>query len=214
MSQQGSRRGSAIFEEEDNSPFPQTQISELIKSPNFPEANASAEAGSNSSVSGAGVDQREASGLIQSLSAQSDLRDSEDKSDEPDDQDLILFNSERDNYNAVNINHESRVVKILSSESPVEIQISEAGKSNEGMANSLKKYIVYTIKLIQSDGIKEEIQTRRRYSDFESLRDILNKIFPLIVIPPIPPKNYFALNVWNGLVGSNGAASLQALQRI
>lgn len=207
MSQQGSRRGSAIFEEEDNSPFPQTQISELIKSPNSPEANASAEAGSNSSVSGAGVDQREASGLIQSLSAQSDLRDSEDKSDEPDDQDLILFNSERDNYNAVNINHESRVVKILSSESPVEIQISEAGKSNEGMANSLKKYIVYTIKLIQSDGIKEEIQTRRRYSDFESLRDILNKIFPLIVIPPIPPKNYFALNVWNGLVGSNGAAS-------
>lgn len=211
MSHPNSRNGSAIFEGEDNSPFPQSQIGEMASTENSPPAQEGAlEEGKtvlendSISVDKLANDPRESSCLIQSLNAHERLPPNEDKLPDTDDPDsLLLFSSERENYNAVNINHESRVVKILSSDSPVEVQISEAGKSNEGMANSLKKYIVYTIKLIKIDGAKEEIQTRRRYSDFESLRDILNRIFPLVVIPPIPPKNYFALNVWNGLVGNN-----------
>ncbi|CAH2353888.1 sorting nexin-41 [[Candida] railenensis] len=111
-----------------------------------------------------------------------------------------------DKFNRVHINYESRVTKLLKPHSKVKVQITEANNSNEGASNSSKKYIVYTIKLISIDNPDEEdIQTRRRYSDFESLRDVLTKIFPLVIVPPIPPKNYLNLNVLNGLV--NGTAN-------
>lgn len=106
-------------------------------------------------------------------------------------------------FNRIQLNHETRVTRLLKPHTKVRIQITEAGNSNEGVLNSLKKYIVYTIRLINVDDPSEDIQTRRRYSDFESLRDILTKIFPLVIVPPIPPKNYFNLNVLNGLVASN-----------
>lgn len=208
MSQSNSRNGSAIFGEEDNSPFPQSEISGTAHNSPRPPSDTVDALGDNSSNQNENKDVHEASGLLNSLSIADQPNNGEDKPVENDDQEsLFLYTSERENFSAVNINHESRVVKLLSSDSPVEIQISEAGKSNEGMANSLKKYIVYTIKLFKTDGAKEEIQTRRRYSDFESLREILNRIFPLVVIPPIPPKNYMALNVWNGFVGNGGAIS-------
>lgn len=126
------------------------------------------------------------------------------------DESLLLYKGDREPYNTVYLNFENRVTKLLNPETNATIHISEAGKSNEGMANSLKKYIVYTIKLINEDDTKEEIQTRRRYSDFESLRDVLTKIFPLVLIPPIPPKNYFTLNVLNGLVGSSSSTLANA----
>ncbi|KAI5966116.1 ATG20 [Candida margitis] len=106
-----------------------------------------------------------------------------------------------ESFNTVNMNFESRVTKLLKPKIRVKIQITEAGKSNEGMNNSSKKYIVYTIKLVNLDAKNDEILTRRRYSDFESLRDVLTKIFPLVIIPPIPPKNYFDFSVFNGFVG-------------
>lgn len=110
-------------------------------------------------------------------------------------------NSVADTFNQVHINYESRVTKLLRPNNTVRVQITEASNSNEGILNSLKKYVVYTIKLTGEDNNEEEdVQTRRRYSDFESLREVLTKIFPLVIIPPIPPKNYFNLNVLNGLV--------------
>lgn len=207
MSQSNSRHGSEIFGEEDNSPFPQSEGSGTAHDIPQPEADKVHEPRDDGTGYNENEDTHEASGLLNSLNAQDQINDGDDKADNDDQESLFLFTSERENYSAVNINHESRVVKLLSSESPVQVQISEAGKSNEGMANSLKKYIVYTIKLFKADEAKEEIQTRRRYSDFESLREILNRIFPLVVIPPIPPKNYMALNVWNGLVGNGGTTS-------
>ncbi|OBA23356.1 hypothetical protein METBIDRAFT_38073 [Metschnikowia bicuspidata var. bicuspidata NRRL YB-4993] len=111
---------------------------------------------------------------------------------------LLLYQDE--DINTVQIDHESRVSRLLSPGRSVRILINEAGKSNEGLANTSKKYIVYTILLTDLQG--DEIQTRRRYSDFESLRDILIRVFPLVVIPPIPPKNYFSLHMLNGFVGS------------
>ncbi|KAI5955278.1 ATG20 [Candida jiufengensis] len=116
--------------------------------------------------------------------------------------------NKNESFNTVTMNFESRVTKLLQPKVKVKILITEAGNSNEGMNNSSKKYIVYTIKLINLDIKNDEILTRRRYSDFESLRDILTKIFPLIIIPPIPPKNYFDFSVFNGLTGNNGFGSI------
>lgn len=147
-----------------------------------------------------------------------------EEDDDDDDDDLLLYNSALNNenthsnsnqksnpagevFNAVNMNFESRVTKLLKPGTKIKIQITEAGNSNEGMANLLKKYVVYTIKLVNLDNLNDDILTRRRYSDFESLRDVLTKVFPLIIIPPIPPKNYFDFSVLNGLVGSNSEAS-------
>lgn len=115
-----------------------------------------------------------------------------------------------DTTNLGQTSYESRVSKLLKSSHNIRIQITEANNSTEGQANSSKKYITYTIKMINVDNPKEEIQIRRRYSDFESLRSILSKIFPLLIVPPIPPKNYFNLSILNNLVSSsksNGTAN-------
>lgn len=123
------------------------------------------------------------------------------------DESLLLYKSDREPFNTVYINYENRVTKLLAPDTTCSVQISEAGKSSEGMANSLKKYIVYTIKLINSEDSSDEVHTRRRYSDFESLRDVLTRVFPLLIIPPIPPKNYFTLNMLNGFVGSSTSSN-------
>lgn len=121
---------------------------------------------------------------------------------------MLLYSSGRkESYNTVKMNYELRVTKMLLPSNTVSVHITEAGSSNEGMNNLSKKYVVYTIKLV--DPNNEEIQTRRRYSDFESLRDVLTRIFPLVIVPPIPPKNYLSLGVLNGLVGTNGSGTQQ-----
>lgn len=58
------------------------------------------------------------------------------------------------------------------------VQILEANKLSEGQGRT---YIGYTIKY-------RDALVRRRYSDFESLRNILVKLFPMSLIPPIPEK--------------------------
>lgn len=186
-------RGSSVFGEEDNSPFPhQLGLASLIQSQG-PDKKDSKKNGKKP---------------LNSSSKDSDNPTDEAVDDDLDDESMLLYRSDREQFNTVHIDYESRVTKLLSPESNAKILISEAGKSNEGMANSLKKYVVYTIKLVSQDNPKEEIQTRRRYSDFESLRDILTRVYPLLLIPPIPPKNYFSLNVFNGLVGNgNGGAN-------
>lgn len=184
----GSLHDNSDFGEEDNSPFPhQLGLASLIQAQGHDKVTSKS-------------DKKTQNGL-------SNLPDSpDDDLDDGNDESMLLYRSDREQFNTVHINYESRVAKLLSLESNAKISISEAGKSNEGMATSLKKYVVYTIKLVNQDNTNEEIQTRRRYSDFESLRDVLTRIYPLLLIPPIPPKNYFSLRVFNGLVG-NGAGS-------
>lgn len=58
------------------------------------------------------------------------------------------------------------------------VQILEANKLSEGQGRT---FIGYTIK-------HKGTVVRRRYSDFESLRNILVKLFPMTLIPPIPEK--------------------------
>lgn len=73
----------------------------------------------------------------------------------------------------------SRVEQILYEHKDAQITISEAGKSKEG---SSRGFIAYTIRLL-------DITVRRRYSEFESLRTTLVKLFPTLVVPPIPEKH-------------------------
>lgn len=58
------------------------------------------------------------------------------------------------------------------------VHIVEATKVSEGQS---RNYIAYTIKYGGAT-------VRRRYSEFESLRKILVKLFPMTLIPPIPEK--------------------------
>ncbi|SMN18784.1 similar to Saccharomyces cerevisiae YDL113C ATG20 Sorting nexin family member required for the cytoplasm-to-vacuole targeting (Cvt) pathway and for endosomal sorting [Maudiozyma saulgeensis] len=60
----------------------------------------------------------------------------------------------------------------------INIQILEANKISEGQGRA---YVAYTIKY--GDSI-----VKRRYSDFESLKNILVRLFPTTLIPPIPKK--------------------------
>ncbi|CAN3361900.1 sorting nexin-41 [Diutina catenulata] len=103
------------------------------------------------------------------------------------DSDDLLYNKDPRYSTMVSINPESRVSRMLKPGIPLFIEIVEASNSSE---DSPKKYVVYTIRLT-SDALPDRAETRRRYSEFESLRDILVRIFPLVVVPPIPPKNYF-----------------------
>ncbi|CAB4257065.1 similar to Saccharomyces cerevisiae YDL113C ATG20 Sorting nexin family member required for the cytoplasm-to-vacuole targeting (Cvt) pathway and for endosomal sorting [Maudiozyma barnettii] len=62
--------------------------------------------------------------------------------------------------------------------SNLNIQILEANRISEGQGRA---YVAYTIKY--GDSI-----VKRRYSDFESLKNILIRLFPTTLIPPIPKK--------------------------
>lgn len=209
----------SVFGEEDNNPFPHSSgLASLIQS-HRDESENKAETGLVDDLTSQPENKLSCSDDLSSSSPANDHQIGSNGAQEAigageghDDADesLLLYKGEREPFNTVYINYENRVTKLLSPDTNASIQISEAGKSSEGMANSLKKYIVYTIKLVNGDDFSDEVQTRRRYSDFESLRDVLTKVFPLLIIPPIPPKNYFTLNMLNGLVGSSASTNSTA----
>lgn len=74
--------------------------------------------------------------------------------------------------------YSSRVEQILYEHPDLDIQIVHAGKNTEGGGG----YITYTIRT-------GEIEVRRRYSEFASLRQTLEKLHPTLIIPPIPEKH-------------------------
>ncbi|TKX22775.1 PX domain-containing protein 3 [Elsinoe australis] len=73
--------------------------------------------------------------------------------------------------------YDSRIEQILYENIDLEIQIVAAGKNAEGGG-----YIVYTIRT-------GEIEVRRRYSEFASLRQTLVALHPTLIVPPIPEKH-------------------------
>lgn len=77
--------------------------------------------------------------------------------------------------------YESRIEQILYENPELPIFIVDAGKSLE-MGS---KYIVYTIRT-------GDLEVRRRYSEFASLREALSRLHPTLVIPPIPEKHTMA----------------------
>lgn len=71
--------------------------------------------------------------------------------------------------------------------------------STERLMNST--VIVYFIKLsIDSD---DDIVVKRRYSEFKSLRDNLLKLFPTLIIPPIPEKHSLFSYLVNSINNNN-----------
>ncbi|KAF8492493.1 sorting nexin-41 [Gautieria morchelliformis] len=68
--------------------------------------------------------------------------------------------------------------RYLHSGEDVEIHIAEAVKTAE---HSNTTYIAYVIKT-------GNFEARRRYSEFESLRNGLAKLYPTLIVPPIPSK--------------------------
>ncbi|ORY59086.1 uncharacterized protein BCR38DRAFT_412806 [Pseudomassariella vexata] len=77
--------------------------------------------------------------------------------------------------------YDSRIEQILYENPDLPIMITDAGKSPE----SGGKYIVYTIRT-------GDLEVRRRYSEFASLRDALTRLHPTLVMPPIPEKHTMA----------------------
>ncbi|KAG4441409.1 Sorting nexin-41 [Cadophora sp. M221] len=77
--------------------------------------------------------------------------------------------------------YDSRIEQILYENPDLPILIVDAGKSLE----SGGKYIVYTIRT-------GDLEVRRRYSEFASLRDALSRLHPTLIMPPIPEKHTMA----------------------
>ncbi|KAJ2904597.1 hypothetical protein MKZ38_007576 [Zalerion maritima] len=77
--------------------------------------------------------------------------------------------------------YDSRIEQILYENPDLDIIITDAGKSPEGGG----RYIVYTIRT-------GDLEVRRRYSEFSSLRDALVRLHPTLIIPPIPEKHTVA----------------------
>lgn len=77
--------------------------------------------------------------------------------------------------------YDSRVVQILFEKPDMPILITDAGKNHEGGGS----FIVYTIRT-------GDLEVRRRYSEFASLRQTLVNLHPTLVIPPIPEKHTMA----------------------
>ncbi|KAJ3515995.1 hypothetical protein NLJ89_g1404 [Agrocybe chaxingu] len=68
--------------------------------------------------------------------------------------------------------------RVLHSGEDVEILIVDAQKTS---LNSSSPYITYVIKTGNTEA-------RHRYSEFESLRESLSRLYPTLIIPPIPSK--------------------------
>ncbi|KAI9795317.1 MAG: Sorting nexin, cytoplasm-to-vacuole targeting pathway/endosomal sorting [Piccolia ochrophora] len=77
--------------------------------------------------------------------------------------------------------YDSRIEQILYENPEMPIYITDAGKNHESGGS----YIVYTIRT-------GDLEVRRRYSEFNSLRATLVSLHPTLIIPPIPEKHSMA----------------------
>ncbi|KAK9475201.1 uncharacterized protein V1510DRAFT_410300 [Dipodascopsis tothii] len=77
------------------------------------------------------------------------------------------------------LSFQSKIQQMLTENPDLEILIVDAGKSREGSGGG---FIAYTVRT-------GDLSVRRRYSDFESLRNALVRLFPTLIIPPIPEKH-------------------------
>lgn len=77
--------------------------------------------------------------------------------------------------------YDSRIEQIIYENPQLQILITDAGKTPETGG----RYIVYTIRT-------GDLEVRRRYSEFASLRDALVRLHPTLIIPPIPEKHTMA----------------------
>ena len=104
--------------------------------------------------------------------------------------------------------YDSRIEQLLYENPETPIYITDAGKSVENSG----RYIVYTIRTgVSFDFVtvvsltlalphrrltilppQQDLEVRRRYSEFATLRDALTRLHPTLIIPPIPEKHTMA----------------------
>ncbi|OAX82406.1 sorting nexin-41, partial [Emergomyces africanus] len=77
--------------------------------------------------------------------------------------------------------YQSRIEQTLYEHPELPILITHAGKNHESGGS----FIVYTIRT-------GDLEVRRRYSEFSSLRTTLTNLHPTLIIPPIPEKHTMA----------------------
>ncbi|KAL4974765.1 sorting nexin-41 [Aspergillus desertorum] len=77
--------------------------------------------------------------------------------------------------------YDSRIEQLLYENPDMPILITDAGKNHEGGGS----FIVYTIRT-------GDLEVRRRYSEFASLRQTLVSLHPTLIVPPIPEKHSMA----------------------
>ncbi|KAK6889989.1 Sorting nexin-41 [Candida tropicalis] len=80
--------------------------------------------------------------------------------------------------------------------------------NSEKLVNS--SVIVYTIELSSKD---TKIVVKRRYSEFKSLRDNLLKLFPTLIIPPIPEKHSILSYLLNTINHSHEISIIEMRKR-
>ncbi|KAJ5189070.1 hypothetical protein N7472_008084 [Penicillium cf. griseofulvum] len=100
-----------------------------------------------------------------------DLSDPEDEAE---------YGAASDQYPRKSV-YDSRIEQLLYENPEMPILITDAGKNHEGGGG----FIVYTIRTA-------DLEVRRRYSEFASLRQTLVNLHPTLVIPPIPEKHSMA----------------------
>lgn len=82
--------------------------------------------------------------------------------------------------------------------------IYEASKGREGPGRG---HITYTIRVTPNTSV------RRRYSEFESLRKLLRRLFPCLVVPPIPEKHTLGAYATNPAHAHEDARVIEHRQR-
>ncbi|ORZ34420.1 hypothetical protein BCR44DRAFT_125767 [Catenaria anguillulae PL171] len=71
---------------------------------------------------------------------------------------------------------------------PLLMKIVDAQKTYDGSGSA---YTSYVIQYLVASGTRAR-EVKRRYSDFASLRKCLRKLYPMLVVPPIPEKHSLA----------------------
>ncbi|RLV93686.1 Sorting nexin-41 [Spathaspora sp. JA1] len=82
--------------------------------------------------------------------------------------------------------------------------------NSERLVNS--HVIVYTIQLSSTNN-KNKIIVKRRYSEFKSLRDNLLRLYPTLIIPPIPEKHSILNYVLNSIKSTNEVNIIEMRRR-
>ncbi|CAL5868060.1 uncharacterized protein PFLUO_LOCUS2283 [Penicillium psychrofluorescens] len=108
------------------------------------------------------------------------LSRAEDLSDPEAEEDAADYAAASQQYPRKSV-YDSRVEQILYENPEAPILITDAGKNHEGGGG----YIVYTIRTA-------DLEVRRRYSEFASLRQTLVNLHPTLIVPPIPEKHSMA----------------------
>ncbi|EFE32499.1 uncharacterized protein ARB_00684 [Trichophyton benhamiae CBS 112371] len=104
-----------------------------------------------------------------------------DTPDLDDDEDQNEYGGQQQPYQRKKGIYDSRIEQILYENPELPILITDAGKNSETGGS----FIVYTIRT-------GDLEVRRRYSEFSSLRTALVNLHPTLIIPPIPEKHTMA----------------------